>query len=60
MLVNESDDEQSAVQVVSPSQAYEALDTTIKWLESLGDTDPTNRYSCKNGGTGLLRREWNQ
>ena len=35
----ESGDEESTQQVVTPSQAYEALDSTMKWLES---QDPTH------------------
>ncbi len=35
-------DEESTQQVVTSSQTYEALDTTMKWLESQDDTDPTH------------------
>ncbi len=38
----ESGDDESIEQVVTPSQTYEALDTTMKWLESQDYTDHTH------------------
>ncbi len=48
----ESGDDESAQQVVTSSQAYEALDTTMKWLESQDDTNPAHLLLV--GGIWLL------